>query len=438
MSLLSHHHIQKIILGYHIVAFFCVSSIIVHAQANTQTDPTKNLEIQIEQRRVEIENLEKEIAKDREEINKLGTQQKTLDGEIKLLDVTRTKLNKEISVTTNRIAITDAELTELGDSIVEKERKKERALQTISETVRLLQQYDDQTFIESFLSSTSLSDAWEDIDMVRSLQGALKEHIASITTIKNDLEEKRSQTAIKRTQLAEQKATLADQKSVVDYTTKEKNNLLNAAKNKESQYQKLLAEKLATKEAFEQELLQFEAEIRFIKDSSAIPVPRPGMLQWPLSSVRITQQFGDTAFSRANAGVYNGKGHNGIDLGAPIGTPIIAAGDGVVEATGDTDTVCPGASYGKWILIRHKNGLSSLYAHLSVIKVSSGDSISVGQTIGYIGMTGYTTGPHLHFTVYATEGVKVMDRQSKVCGGSYRMPIADLRAYLNPILYLPR
>lgn len=434
--LLSPRHIQKIILGFVAVVF--VVSPNTYAQTSTSTAPvTETLETQIEQRRTEIENLEKEIAKDREEINKLGTQQKTLNGEIKLLDVTRTKLNKEISVTTNRIAITDAELIDLGDSIAEKERKKDRALQTISETIRLLQQYDDQTFTESFLSSASLSDAWEDIDMVRSLQGALKEHVTSITVIKNDLEEKRSQTSIKRAQLAEQKATLADQKSVVDYTTREKNTLLKTAKNKESQYQKLLAEKLAKKEAFERELLQFEAELRFITDPSAIPAPRPGMLQWPLSSVKITQQFGDTAFARANAGVYNGKGHNGIDLGAPIGTPILSAEDGVIEAIGDTDAVCPGASYGKWVLIRHKNGLSSLYAHLSVIKVSTGDTIAAGQTIGYIGMTGYTTGPHLHFTVYATEGVKVMDRQSKVCGGSYRMPIADLRAYLNPLLYLP-
>ncbi len=434
--LLSSHHIQKIFLGSIAIIFFL--SLDTHAQTSTSTTVvTETLETQIDQRRAEIENLEKEITKDREEINRLGTQQKTLNGEIKLLDVTRTKLNKEISITTNRIAITDAELIDLENSIAEKERKKDRAMQTISETIRLLQQYDDQTFTESFLSSASFSDAWEDIDMVRSLQGALKKHVTSITIIKNDLEGKRSQTSIKREQLAEQKATLADQKSVVDYTTKEKNNLLKTVKNKESQYQKLLREKLAKKEAFERELLQFEAELRFITDPSAIPAPRPGMLQWPLSSVKITQQFGDTAFARAHTNVYNGKGHNGIDLGAPIGTPILAAEDGVIESIGDTDAVCPGASYGKWVLIRHKNGLSSLYAHLSIIKVTTNDTISAGQTIGYIGMTGYTTGPHLHFTVYATEGVKVMDRQSKVCGGSYRMPIADLRAYLNPLLYLP-
>jgi murein DD-endopeptidase MepM/ murein hydrolase activator NlpD len=161
------------------------------------------------------------------------------------------------------------------------------------------------------------------------------------------------------------------------------------------------------------------------------------MLQWPLTSIKVTQQFGDTEFSRANPGVYNGKGHNGTDFGAPIGTPILSAQSGTIEGIGDTDKTCPGASYGKWVLIRHKNGLSTLYAHLSLIRVEEGQEIETGQTIGYIGMTGYTTGPHLHFTVYATAGVKIVDRKSAVCGGTYHMPIADLRAYLNPLLYLP-
>ncbi|HEY4508236.1 MAG TPA: M23 family metallopeptidase, partial [Candidatus Paceibacterota bacterium] len=109
---------------------------------------------------------------------------------------------------------------------------------------------------------------------------------------------------------------------------------------------------------------------------------------------------------------------------------------GTVKGAGNTDTVCPGASYGKWVLIEHANGLSTLYAHLSLIKVSEGQEVATGETVGYSGETGYATGPHLHFTVYATQGVRIMNRKSAVCGGTYRMPIADLKAYLNPLKYL--
>jgi murein DD-endopeptidase MepM/ murein hydrolase activator NlpD len=88
------------------------------------------------------------------------------------------------------------------------------------------------------------------------------------------------------------------------------------------------------------------------------------------------------------------------------------------------------------VFIEHGNGLSTLYAHFSLIKVSEGQSVSLGEVIGYSGESGYATGPHLHFTVYATQGVRIMSRKSAVCGGSYTMPIADLKAYLDPLKYL--
>ena len=104
---------------------------------------------------------------------------------------------------------------------------------------------------------------------------------------------------------------------------------------------------------------------------------------------------------------------------------------------GDTDKTCQGASYGKWILIEHDNGLSTLYAHLSLIKVSEGQIVTTSQLIGYTGNTGYSTGPHLHFTVYASQGVKVGSLKSKVAGcGTYYLPLASPNSYLNPLNYL--
>ncbi|MDO8510173.1 MAG: M23 family metallopeptidase, partial [bacterium] len=172
-------------------------------------------------------------------------------------------------------------------------------------------------------------------------------------------------------------------------------------------------------------------------DPSSIPGARVGVLAWPLDSVMITQYFGHTDFSRSNSTLYNGNGHNGVDFRAAVGTRVLAALEGTVLAVGDTDLVCPGASYGKWVLIEHPNGLSSLYAHLSLIKATQSQNVATGDIVGYSGSTGYSTGPHLHFTVYASQGVKVNTYKSKVCGGTYIMPVADLRAYLNPLSYLP-
>jgi murein DD-endopeptidase MepM/ murein hydrolase activator NlpD len=151
----------------------------------------------------------------------------------------------------------------------------------------------------------------------------------------------------------------------------------------------------------------------------------------------ITQYFGNTAF--AQSGAYNGKGHNGIDCGIPTGTKVLATLGGTVIETGNTDAVPGCLSYGKWILIEHGNGLSSLYGHLSSVNVSTGQTVSTGQLIGHSGNTGYSTGPHLHFTVFASKGVQVVrlgDVKSITSCGAARVPVAGFEAYINPIDYL--
>ena len=85
-------------------------------------------------------------------------------------------------------------------------------------------------------------------------------------------------------------------------------------------------------------------------------------------------------------------------LRASIGTPTNAALGGVVQET--NLGTAPNCQYGKWVLIRHNNGLTTLYAHLSGVNVVQGQSVSTGQLIGYTGNTGYSFGPHIHFTVY--------------------------------------
>ena len=80
-----------------------------------------------------------------------------------------------------------------------------------------------------------------------------------------------------------------------------------------------------------------------------------------------------------------------------------------------------------------------MYAHLSIISVLPGQNVTTGQLLGYSGNTGYSTGPHLHFTVYATEGVNVVrlgDVKAKTNCGAARIPVAGFEAYLNPMSYL--
>lgn len=90
-------------------------------------------------------------------------------------------------------------------------------------------------------------------------------------------------------------------------------------------------------------------------------------------------------------------GHNAVDLAAPVGTPIRAAAAGTViisKVNGGWN-----GGYGNYVVISHPNGTQTLYAHMSRSSVSAGESVSQGEAIGYIGMTGLTTGPHVHFEI---------------------------------------
>ncbi len=89
-------------------------------------------------------------------------------------------------------------------------------------------------------------------------------------------------------------------------------------------------------------------------------------------------------------------GHNGIDIGASIGTPILAAADGVVTVARPSGY---NGGYGQMIIIKHANGTQTVYGHLSAVSVIEGQAVSKGETIGALGNTGKSTGPHLHFEV---------------------------------------
>jgi len=111
-------------------------------------------------------------------------------------------------------------------------------------------------------------------------------------------------------------------------------------------------------------------------------------MQWPAPG-RLTSRFGN----RVHPIYGDVRLHAGIDIGAPDGTPIVAADDGIVIVAGSS------GGYGNLVVIAHGEGLSTAYAHQSSMAVSSGQSVRRGQVIGYVGNTGASTGNHLHFEV---------------------------------------
>ena len=412
-----------------------VTQLIVPINANASL--VDDLQAQISSRNSTIASLEKEIAKYEAQVTLTSKQAATLKNLISTLNTTKKKLYAQIALTKNQIYATQLNIDKLGNQITTQKGVIEQNVEALGETMRRMNQADDKTILESILADTDISTVLNDVQILEQLQSQVKERIDTLQNLKNDLQNKQTATVKSKQSLVGFKEDLSSQQKAVVYNTQEKNKLLTQTKNDEATYQKILAQKKALKDAVEKELTDFESQLKIAIDPNSVPKVHTGVLSWPLSNIRITQYFGNTAFAQAHAAVYNGMGHNGVDFAASIGTKVMAALSGTVAGTGDTDLVCPGGSYGRWVLVTHDNGLSTLYAHFSVISVSAGQKVSTGDTLGLSGATGYATGPHLHFTVYASQGVEIINRPSKACGGTYRLPVATIAAYLNPLSYLP-
>lgn len=390
----------------------------------------------IEKKNRELNNLEKEIEEFQEKIEEKAAEAQTLKGEISRISLIINKLNKDINLTEGRIETTSLILERLSLEIMKTKKEIESRKMAMAEFLRQIYDADSLSLVEILLSQGSISNFFDDIEQIKNVQENMRITLADLKNLRDNLEKEEKEKQKSRNDLISLQNRLEDQRIIQQRIKNNKNYLLKITKNKEAEYKKLLNERLAKKEALEAEIKSIEEELRIIIDPSSLPSPGSGVLAWPLDAVKITQYFGKTPFATKNPQVYNGIGHNGIDLRAGVGTPVKSAKEGVVAGTGDTDRNCKGVSYGKWILIKHPNNLSTLYAHLSLIKVKSGEMVNKGDIIGYSGNTGYTTGPHLHFGVYASRAVKISQIKSRICGTNMTLPIAPYNGYLNPLSYL--
>lgn len=401
----------------------------------------EKLQAEIRERGGRLAEIEKEIAKFEVALLEVGAEKNTLQKAINQLELERKKVQADISYTEQKISSTDLELNKLILEITRTEKDIESNQAAISEIIRRSYKSGEDTLIEILLNNQQLSDFWGALESLETVRDSMSSRVQNLHSLQTVLEEKRDQTVSIRGDLVSLKNQYSDQNSVLTNNRTEQAELLAATRNEEAAYQKLLKEKQAAREQIVKEVRDFESKLTFILNPNTIPAAGTTVFDWPLKNIIVTQYFGGTEFAKRNASIYGGRAyHPGVDFGAPRGTAIHAPLAGTVRATGNTDLVPGCYSWGKWTLLDHANGLTTLYAHQDVISVSAGQRVATGEIIGYVGNTGFSTGPHLHFTLYAKEGVSVRqfnEIKTVTSCGAATTPVAATEAYLDPMLYLP-
>lgn len=193
-----------------------------------------------------------------------------------------------------------------------------------------------------------------------------------------------------------QRNVVVGHKAALEGARQEQTNVRQAVLSQEREQATVLDEVRSRKAEFQAQIAALRRESDSISgllrglQSGQTPQPSgKGVLAVPTPGARVTSTFG----ARVHPIFHDVRYHDGVDFGAGHGTPIRAAADGVVVHAG------PRGGYGTTLIVDHGRALATLYAHQSSLAVSTGQRVTRNQVIGYVGSTGFSTGPHLHFEV---------------------------------------
>lgn len=381
------------------------------------------LEEQIKEKQKEIAELQKEADSYKQTINQHQDYASSLQAHINNFNAQIGALQSQVNLTNSQIQGAQLQIEQTNIEITEKEDTMERRRTQMTALLATVQQSNEKSFVEVMIENDNLSDFFNQVQARTVIQDELQNNLDELKQLKVQLEEKRAQLEQEKVELGEKRTTLAAQQQILAGERAKQATLLSQTKETQAGYEALLSDVQAKQKAVNDQIFELEEKLRQELNPGSVPT---GSFAWPAEGL-LTQGYGcvkawNNAYSSGNcAAGYNF--HNGLDVAARLGTPIRATADGTVVAVSNAPY-----AYGLWVAVQHGNGIVSAYGHMSAQAVSNGQSVKRGDIIGYMGSTGFSTGSHLHFMLYAPGTFRVV--ASSISGF---LPIG---ATINPFNYL--
>lgn len=355
----------------------------------------------------------------------------------------KSALVSKVQVLDEKIAVTREKISSLNDDIKEKQDAYDKGLSEVEDQfdalanrLRILYMSGNATDLEIIFGAKDFSDLIDKMELVKSLANSDKELISEIQTKLDELSTKKESLEADKKDLETQQASLKSDQDEFNKLISDNDEILKNLYASNSEAQNSLESAALQSDEIEAKISQYYAAQKAAAEhaaqasqsssssssgsssssssssssgssssgssssgSSSVIVPSGSGFAWPTPGfVSLSSEWFE------DREVYN---HGGIDIaGAGImGTPVVAAADGTVVATNSSCThnwgksySCGcGGGYGNYVMISHAGGKMTVYGHLTSLTVSSGQSVSRGQVIGYVGSTGNSTGPHLHY-----------------------------------------
>jgi murein DD-endopeptidase MepM/ murein hydrolase activator NlpD len=348
-----------------------------------------------------ISDLHERIARTREREDALRGEIADVTSKIRVLEGQVGDVSQKLEVLENDLSLHQArleKLTELYQLQSERLRFLRRqhtlAIDRLNQRLVAVYESDDPDAIAIVLAAESFQDLLDQLEYMKQISDLDKRIASAVGEAKVAMIEARAHT--KRTRVSVQSETKViaartEQTRIVRDRLVSARGALSDARRQKRESLSSLAEQerewVGEAQALEKQSVALAARIRAAqapKGGSSNPPPQTGngTFIWPVNGP-VVSPFG----------MRWGRMHEGIDIAAPTGTPIHAAGSGTVIYSGWMD------GYGNLVVIDHGGGLATAYAHQSSIAAGNGQSVGQGDVIGYVGCTGHCFGPHLHFEV---------------------------------------
>ena len=320
-----------------------------------------------------------------------------------LLDDQIANTNAKISNTEAQISDYNALISQAETELADAQQREEAQYELFCKRVREMEERGTISYWSVLFKANSFSDLLGSLDFINEVMDYDRRVIQDLQTLQAEIAEKKAGLEANKAALEAAKAELETQKKQLSAQREEANKLVKEIDDNAAEYQATLdeldaAEYQATLKELEAEERRIEQQVKQMQKKLEEQMAaegkkyntNPGGYIWPVDSRYITSTVG----GRNSPGGVGSTNHKGTDIGR-VGytSPVYAAKAGTVIIAQRS------SSYGNYVVISHGVGNTTLYAHMSSIKVSVGTYVKQGQTIGITGSTGHSTGPHLHFEV---------------------------------------
>lgn len=353
----------------------------------------------------EIDALEEKNAEIQAQLDAIQSQYDANFSDMEAMVAQKNAIDQEITLLNNKVETTNQQIAAYGQLIADTQEELDQAEQNLKdlsnqhrERIRAMEEQGTVTYWEVIFEANSFTDMLDRINMVEEINASDRSRIQQMRIAADIADATRLNLESEKASLEQTRAQLAEDEAALEEKRAQSDQVLHELEKKSEEYQLLLEESEVLQEELMQEIAAKEKDLKQAKYDEYLAKLAmqgenpPSDATWvtPVSSYTLTSPFG----MRTHPILGTQRMHNGIDMACDQGTPIYATRAGVV-----TRASYQAGGAGNYVSINHLDGFASIYMHMTHYVVSAGQNVSQGQLIGYVGSTGLSTGPHLHFGI---------------------------------------